>query len=177
MTALVAVVGVTVAHIAGNGPSCSVAPPLPSLNGQLRALGGFDQPFDAGDTPVLQRVAQQAAGASEPTLIGATTDRPVRVRSASSGRPDAVVVPLRATAGRTGAPTLAGLVDFLLDCSGRAYYSAVTLSTEASDTFPAVDAAAAQARLGVADPTLIYTETPFHPSWRNPSSGATISAG
>ena len=170
-------VGVTVAHIVGSGPSCSVAAPVPSLNAQLRALGGFDQPYDSTDTPVLETVAQQAAAASEPSLIGATAVNPVRVRAASPARPDAVVVPLRAANAGTDTRHLAGLVGFLLDCSGRAYYSVVATTNQGTDTFPAVDEAAAQARLGVVDPVLVYTESPLHPSWRNPRSGDTISAG
>jgi len=171
----IAVVTVTVVHIWGGGSGCTVSAPVPSLNAQLRALGGFDQAYDSNDTQVLETVAQQAAETTVPSLIGAAAADPVRVASSTPSRPDALVIPLRAPAG-AGTPRVAGLVAFLLDCSGRAYYSSVALSTAPADGFPAVGETAAAQRLSVADPDLIYTTNPFHPSWRNPSNGATISA-
>jgi len=173
-------VTVTVVHIAGgSGPQCPLAAPVPSLNAQLRALGGFDQPYDAADTAVLERLAQQAAAASAPSLIGATPAAPVRMTSLSASRPDAMVVPLRSAGGEDRAPQIAGLAAFLLDCSGRAYYSAVeALPTRESihGSFPAVTADAAGRRLGTDSPQLCYATTPFQPVWRNPASGATTPA-
>jgi len=173
---------VTVTHISGGGSdgSCVVAAPVPSLNAQLRAIGGFDQPYDPDNRQVIETVALQAASATSPDLIGASPAGPVRVASLSAAVPDAIVVPmLRAVAGQS-APRLAALVSFLRDCSGRAYFSAVDDLTargvSSAVGFPTVSASAAAQRLGVESPQLVYATTPFMPLWRNPSNGTTIAA-
>jgi hypothetical protein len=176
------VVIVTVTHLipAGGNPQCTVAAPIPSLNAQLRALGGFDQPYDPGDRQIIETVSAQAASATAPGLIGALPSDPVQVASTSNQRANAIVVPLLTTTPGETAPHVAGLVSFLRDCSGRAYYSAVADLTArglpAARTFPAVSAAVAGQRLGVDTPQLVYTTSPFAPAWRNPANGTTIPA-
>ena len=177
--AVVAVV--TIANIAGNGQSgCTVPAPVPTLSAQLRSLGGFDQAFDAADIMTLERVAAQAASASAPDLIGGVALRPVGVAAESPDRPDALVVPLLSAAQPGAGVRVAGLVAFLRDCAGRAYFSAVSdltsLGAASPSQFPAVTESAAAARLGTQSPSLVYSSNPFAPSWRNPSTGTTIAA-
>jgi len=176
----VAVLIVTFTHLAGdNSRSCDRDAPIPSLNAQLRALGGFDQPYDASDAQVLESLAAQAASATATGLIGAAPADPVAVSSVAADQPDAIVVPLQAAAPDAGAPRVSGLVSFLRDCAGRAYYSAVddlTAHGAVSSRFPAVSEAVAAGRLGVATPQLVYTSDPFRPSWRDPRSGLTTPA-
>jgi hypothetical protein len=177
----VVVASVTVANIAGTSQqSCTVAAPAPSLSAQLRSLGGFDQAFDAADAITLERVAGQAASATAPDLIGGVAGRPVAVMAAAADQTDAIVVPLSSTARPTAGSRIAGLVSFLRDCAARAYFSAVddltTLGPASPAQFPGVSASAAAARLGTPSPQLVYTTNPFTPSWRNPSTGATIAA-
>jgi hypothetical protein len=173
---------VTVTHLVGGGggQQCTVGAPVASLNAQLRALGGFDQPYDAGDRQIIESIARQAASASAPGLIGALPADPVLVSSVSSSQANALVVPLLTTTPGEGAQHVSGLVSFLRDCSGRAYFSAVDdLTTKGSLTahnFPSVNASVAAQRLGVDSPQLVYTASPFMPLWRNPSNGATIPA-
>jgi hypothetical protein len=125
-------------------------------------------------------VAAQAASAAAPGLIGAEPETPVAVASASAQRPDAIVVPLTATTPGEGRPHVAGLVAFLRDCAGRAYYSAVDDLTAQSAAihaaFPALSQGAAATRLGTDMPLLVYTDNPFAPVWRNPATGATAAA-
>jgi hypothetical protein len=173
------VIVVSVTHLAG-GPSCALSPPVPTLNAQLRSLGGFDQPYDANNVRALESLATQAAGALSPNLIGATAASPVSVTSLSASRPDAVVVPLTYPRSSANAGRIAGLVTFLRDCTGRVYFSTVDdLSGAAAPAaaFPAVDQSAAAARLGSDAPQLVYADSPFAPSWRNAATGAMISAG
>ena len=149
---------------------CSVSSPRPSLTAQMRALGDFDQAYDAGNAVVLQDAAQRAAAALHPDLIGATAEAPVTVTPTSAGAPAALVVPLRSQVpAATGSPPLAGLVVFLRDCQGNAYFSSVeddiTRQPPASE-FPRVDAAQAGAQLGSAAIRLTYTSDPLQPQWR-----------
>lgn len=173
---------VTLVHVTSSGgSSCSTSPPLPSLPPRLRSLGGFDQPQDPSDTLGLQGFAAQAASAVAPGLIGTVAQGPVRVRSLTPGEPDALVVPLLSIQpGPQPRKVVAGLVSLLLDCTGRAYYSAVddlTLEAATAPTaFPAVNAVDAQARLGSERAELVYSQSPFAPRWRNPDSGQTIAA-
>lgn len=164
----------------GGAGSCSLPEPIPSLPSRLRSIGGFDQAQDASDTPGLVAFAMQAAGAVAPGLIGSRPQQPVHVQAAGQRRPDALVVPLLSTLPLQQHPVVAGLVSLLLDCTGRAYYSAVDDLTLRGATvppsFPAVSMADAAARLGTAQPQLIYTDSPFAPQWRNPNTGETIAA-
>ncbi len=176
----IAIAIVTITHISsGGGGECNVGAPAVSLTPQLRALGGFDQAYDPDNRLVIVTVAVQAASAVSPSLIGASPGDPVRVASVSPQKADAIVVPLMSS-GQGGTLHLAGLVAFLRDCAGRAYYSEVRdLSAQgaaAPSTFPAVSEVAASEKLGVATPKLVYTSSPFAPSWRNPFSGNTIPA-
>ena len=163
-----------------SGTSCSVSPPLPSLPSRLRSLGGFDQPQDPTDTLGLQSFAAQAASAVAPGLIGTVAGEPVRVNALNSSTPDALVVPLQSDGAGGQHPAVAGLVALLVDCTGRAYYSAVDDLTArdapAQQSFPAVTMAHAAARLGVPHPQLVYSQSPFAPRWRNPDNGDTIDA-
>jgi len=179
--AFVAIVVVTVVHITGGGDQqCSLPAPVPSLNAQLRALGGFDQAYDPQNRQLIEMVAEQAASAAAPRLIGATADAPVPVASRSSQRPDALIVPLTGTTPGDAQPHVTGLVAFLRDCSGRAYYSGVEdLSASgraAQRSFPAVSERTAAQRLGTDDPALVYASNPFAPAWVNRSDGGTTPA-
>ena len=171
---------VTLVHAtSGGGSSCSVSPPVPSLPPRLRSLGGFDQPQDPSDTLGLEGFAAQAASAVAPGLIGTVASRPVRVHALDARRPDALVVPLQSTA-EGSRPFIAGLVALLVDCAGRAYYSAVDDLTlrgaSAPRSFPSVSLTDAAGSLGAPSPLLVYSQSPFAPSWRNPDSGQTIAA-
>jgi hypothetical protein len=175
-----AVAVITFTHVGSSSPgSCTVNAPVPSLPAQLRAIGGFDQAFNPSDTATLRRVAASAASAVAPDLIGVQPDKPVAESAASAGRPDALVVPLIGT----GAPPLrgkvVGLVAFLRDCAGRAYYSAVddlVAHGSFAQGFPSVSQGAAAQLLGAASPQLVYKDDPFAPDWRNGTTGASIPA-
>ena len=154
-------------------PQCGVVAPRPSLPSQLRALGDFDQGYDAGNTPLLQDAAARAAGALHPNLIGTTPETPVPVRAARSTEPDAVVVPLRAQPSSTAAAPLAALVVFLRDCAGTAFYSAVEDDSSASppvQQFPAVTRDQAVAALGDPGVSLAYANSPLQPVWTTTAS-------
>ena len=172
---------VTLVHVTSSGgTSCSYPQPLPSLPPRLRSLGGFDQPQDPSDTLGLEGFAAQAASAVAPGLIGTIASEPVRVRALDPAKPDALVVPLQSNAEGLQHPVVAGLVSLLVDCAGRAYYSAVddlTLRGGSSPpSFPAVSMSDAATSLGSAQPQLVYSQSPFAPRWRNPDSGQTIAA-
>lgn len=173
---------VTLVHVTsgGGGASCSFPQPVPSLPPRLRSLGGFDQPQDPADTLGLEGFAAQAASAVAPGLIGTVASRPVRVHALDPGKPDALVVPLQSTALGSQHPVVAGLVSLLIDCAGRAYYAAVddlTLRrTSAPQSFPSVSMSDAVSSLGAGRPTLVYSQSPFAPRWRNPDTGQTIAA-
>lgn len=168
--AVLAVAGTTlvIVYLLRSGsPGCTVPAPQPSLSPALRAIGGFDQGYSVGDVVTLEEVARRAAGALHPDLIGATPEGPLVVRAQRPGQPDAVVIPLRAQAPGATAPRLAGLVAFLLDCSGRAYLAGVEDDTSASPplaSFPPVSREQATARLQ-ATPHLVYSSSPLQPSW------------
>ena len=172
---------VTLEHVTSSGgSSCSVQQPVPSLPSRLRSLGGFDQPQDPSDTLGLEGFAAQAASAVAPGLIGTVASEPVRVHALDPTKPDALVVPLQSNAEGLQHPVVAGLVALLVDCAGRAYYSAVDDLTaqlaSAPQSFPSVSMTDAAASLSAARPQLVYSQSPFAPRWRNPDSGQTIAA-
>ena len=169
----------TAVHLSGGGggQQCSLPAPVPSLTAQLRAIGGFDQPYDASDRTAISTVAMQAASTVSPSLVGGVAAPPVAVASLLTSQPDALVIPL-ISASATRSAHIVGLVSFLRDCAGRAYYSAVQSTIQTAPTsFPSVDIGTAASRLGTASPQLVYRSNPFAPLWRNPMTGATISAG
>ena len=172
---------VTLVHVTSSGgTSCSYPQPVPSLPSRLRSLGGFDQPQDPSDTLGLEGFAAQAASAVAPGLIGTVASQPVRVHAPDPTKPDALVVPLQSNAQGLQHPVVAGLVALLVDCAGRAYYSAVDDLTlrgaTAPQSFPSVSMMDAAASLSAARPQLVYSQSPFAPRWRNPDSGETIAA-
>jgi hypothetical protein len=184
--AVVAGLGVLAVNAARSrgGSSCQVAAPAPQLPSQLRSLGDFDQPLDARDPRVLQDVATRAAAALHNDLGGQSlvVGDPVAVAAGPGANYDAIVIPLGTNvAPEGGAPrTVEALVAFLRDCTGKAYYDdVVDLAAAPPSGFPAVTRQQAAARLGVSDPaalTLVYTDSPFRPKWRDPSSGGSIDA-
>ncbi len=148
---------------------CTVAAPRPSLAPALRALGDFDQSYGAGNVLALEDAASRAAAALHADLIGATAEAPVAVTAVTAGSPDALVVPLRShTAASTGPPPLAGLVVFLRDCQGNAYFATVEDDASAQPAliqFPPVSLGQAAARLGSTALRLGYTASPLQPQW------------
>jgi hypothetical protein len=177
-----AVTLVTLSHVISNSASgCSIAAPAPSLPAALRALGGFDQSYDATNPDELAQVGENAAAVVSPNLDGATALQPVNVAAAVAGQPAAVVVPLAAQATTAGGMRLVGLVSFYVGCGGRAYFGSVSdvsaQGTTAPAGFPGVGESAAADRLATSTPQLVYTGSPFTPEWRNAQSGATIPAG
>jgi hypothetical protein len=173
---------VTLAHVVSNSASgCSIAAPAPSLPAALRALGGFDQSYDATNPDELAQVGENAAAVVSPNLDGATAMQPVNVAAAVAGQPAAVVVPLAAPAASSGGTRLVGLVSFYVGCSERAYFGTVSdisaLGTTAPASFPGVGESAAADQLATSTPQLVYSQSPFMPEWRNAQSGATIAAG
>jgi hypothetical protein len=177
-----AVTLITLTHVITNSASgCAVAVPAASLPASLRALGGFDQSYDAGNLQQLAQVGQNAAAVVSPNLDGATPMEPVRVTAANAGQPAAVVVPLAAPETTGSSTRLVGLISFYVGCSGRAYFGSVTeISARGSGaplSFPAVGESAAAAQLATSTPQLVYIGSPFTPEWRNAQSGATIPAG
>jgi hypothetical protein len=173
---------ITLTHVITNStPGCAVAAPAPSLPASLRALGGFDQSFDANNLAGLAQVGENAAAAVSPNLDGATPQQPVDVAAAAAEQPAAVVVPLAAPDTGGSATRLIGLVAFYVGCGGRAYFGSVAdISAQgpaAPARFPAVGEGAAAAGLATSTPQLVYAGSPFTPEWRNPQSGATIPAG
>jgi hypothetical protein len=150
-------------------PDCSVAAPRPSLPAELRALGDFDQSYDVSNAPVIEDAAERAAATLHSDLIGAIPLSPVLEAAAQAGSPDAVVVPLRSPLSSTpaGAP-LSGLVVFLRDCQGAAYFASVEDDATVQpplQQFPPVSHDEATAQLGAAAPRLVYTTDPLHPRW------------
>jgi RES domain-containing protein len=162
---------------------CDVAAPQPNLPSQLRTLGGFDQAFDTSDQRSLTEASVSAATALHSDLAGATADGLVRESPNGGARYDAVVVPLSVSSGSAGGRRVVGVVSWLLDCSGRAYYDDVrdVLRTDPSllpARYPTLDAAEAAARLGTAaSPRLVYRDSPFAALWLDPQSGRTLPAG
>lgn len=150
-------------------PGCGVSAPRPSLVAQLRALGDFDQSYDATNPATLEDAARRAAAALHADLIGAAPESPVAIEAELSTAPSAMVVPLRSTAApAAGSPPLAGLVVFLRDCQGNAYFASVEddVSSQPPVTaFPAVGRDQAAAQLGTPALRLAYTGEPLHPVW------------
>jgi hypothetical protein len=182
VAAFFAVTLLTLTHVVTSGDQgCSAPAPLPDLPAQLRAIGGFDQSFDARNQQQLAQVGADAAAAVDPDLDGTTPLAPVTVSAIRAGQPAALVIPLEAQQTSGGGTRIAGLVSFLVGCGGRAYFGSVAdLSSGgagASTTFPSVTAAVAAGELGTSAPQLVYTTSPFTPEWRNAQSGATIAAG
>jgi len=177
LAVLVVVAAISLARSRSQG--CTLPPPVPELPDRLRALGDFDRPFNVGVERDIEDVAGRAATALHPNLIGTSAERPVRVFAASADRHDALVVPLNVGSAPNRPSHAAGLVAFLLDCSGRAYYSAVQDVSAGSGSlpdFPGVTEDMARARLGGADVRLVYTDSPFRPVWRDTRSGHEVPA-
>jgi hypothetical protein len=167
----VLVLGAVVAVLLGSRTAdCGVVAPRPSLAPVLRALGDFGQSYDAGNVAALEDAAGRAAGALHPDLIGSSAEAPVAVAAARSGSPDALVVPLRShTPSPTGPPALAGLVVFLRDCQGNAYFSTVEDDSVAQPPlvmFPPVTRDHAATQLASAALTLDYVGSPLSPQWQ-----------
>lgn len=161
--------GVMIALVRSQSSGCTVAAPRPSLTAQLRALGDFDQAYDPANPAVLDEAAQRAAAVLHPDMIGATAETAVPETATDPGAPSALVVPLRAQPTAThAAPPLAGLVVFLLDCQGNAYFAAVEDDSTASPpltAYPPVGRDQAVARLGTSSLHLAYGVDPLHPWW------------
>jgi hypothetical protein len=157
-------------------PGCGVVAPRPSLPAALRALGDFDQAYNPADTATLDDAAVRAASALHADLIGTRPQPAVMVGALQAGSPDAIVVPLRAQPSSSQAnPPLAGLVVFLRDCQGNAYFATVEDDAGVQpqlQQFPPVDGAEAAARLGTAGTRLVYSADPLHPEWLTVSSPA-----
>ncbi|MEA2637816.1 MAG: hypothetical protein QOE18_873, partial [Chloroflexota bacterium] len=67
VAAFFAVTLLTLTHVVTSGDQgCSAPAPLPDLPAQLRAIGGFDQSFDAGNQQQLAQVGADAAAAVDP---------------------------------------------------------------------------------------------------------------
>ena len=178
----IAVVVVTVVNLAAStgANGCKLAAPVPSLSPALAALGGFDQPYDPSDTATLDSLATNAAAATSQNLIGATPATPVQEHAISASQPNAIVIPLLYPASSTHPGRLAGLVSFLRDCAGRAYFSQVwdlTSNNGAFASFPAVSEQQAAQSLGTSTPELGYSNSPMAPLWYNPATGDSIPAG
>ena len=177
-----AVTLITFTHVLTAGDSgCKIAIPPQNLPAALRALGGFDQSFDANSLNQLAQVGQNAAAVVSPDLDGAVPTQPVIVTAIAAGRPAAVVVPLAAQKSTSTGMRVVGLVSFYVGCSGRAYFGSVVdisaLGPAGPTTFPAVSEAVAAAQMGASTPQLVYATSPFTPEWRDSQSGATVSAG
>jgi hypothetical protein len=161
--------GAIVVLVRTRTPDCTVVAPRPSLGPALRALGDFDQAYDANDSAALEDAATRAAGALYGDLIGTTPEPPVAVVPVVAGSPDAVVVPLRShVAASQGPAPLAGLVVFLRDCQGNAYFN--TVEDDASTQpplveFPPFSRAQAAQRLGSSTVRLEYLGSPLRPRW------------
>lgn len=163
---------------------CDVASPSPNLPTELRSMGGFDQPFDpTADPRSIADASVTAASALHDDLAGATADSFVRESADGGATYDALVVPLSVPAAATGERRVVGVVAWLLDCSGRAWFDEVrdVLRTDPSllpAHYPLVDAQTAEQRLGAtAPPRLVWRTSPFTPLWLDPASGRTLAAG
>lgn len=183
VTLVFALAALAVAAVRSSTGGCSAAAPIPTLTPQLRALGGFDQPLDPGQEQ-LDDAAARAAAAVGVDLSGVVAGHPVAERAVAPASHDALVVPLvRPLGSEGGATQVVGLVAFLRDCSGRAYFDTVddlarnVATTSLATDYPRVDVGTAQQRLGApTHPDLIYTDSPFAPSWRARDGPRTIPA-
>ncbi|MBJ7609491.1 MAG: hypothetical protein JF887_08695 [Candidatus Dormibacteraeota bacterium] len=154
-------------------PGCTVLAPRPSLPPQLRAVGDFDQTYDVSNSPALEDAAGRAASSLHGDLIGAVPEQPIRVAATEATSSDAVVVPLRGHTTAQGVTPLAGLVVFLQDCQGNAYFASVeddASAQQAPSQFPTVSQGQASARLGTAAIRLVYVSDPLRPEWVTTSS-------
>jgi hypothetical protein len=158
-----------IALVRSRTPDCTVVAPRPSLPSALRALGDFDQAYDVSNIPALEDAASRAAASLHGDLIGAVAEAPVPVAAGGFSLPDAVVVPLRSHAGSgPGPPPLAGLVVFLRDCQGNAYFNTVEDDASAQPAlaaFPPVSREQAAAQLGTPALRLEYQASPLRPRW------------
>jgi hypothetical protein len=181
---LVVVVAVilTIALARSRTAGCTVPPPEPNLPAPLRTLGELTQPLDPADQRALADASVRAATALHGDLAGARADTVVREAATGSAQHDALVVPLSLEA-QAGQRRVVGLVAYLLDCSGRAYYHDVDdlLRTNPGilpTRFPTVSAEEAAALLGSkGPPRLVYRDTPFKPLWQDAATGRSLSAG
>ncbi len=171
---------VVAALLGSRTPGCAVAAPRPSLAPALRALGDFDQAYDPNNRPALVDAAARAASALHPDLIGASGTAPVRVTAVSAAAPVALVVPLRASQpASAGAERLDGLVVFLLDCQGNAYFATVEDDASAQPpltAFPPVSRERATAVLGSSPLHLEYATSPLRPLWVTATSPSSSTA-
>lgn len=158
---------------------CGAAPQLPDLPAQLRALGDFDQPYDATMRRALGDAALKAASALHPDLAAATSlGDPVDIAALGPAQHGAIVFPLGTNPGPNGAPrSIAGLAVFLRACGDQAYFSTIDdLSAAPPAAFPALSRDGAARLLGTPQPELVYQTTPLQPRWRNPGTGASVPA-
>lgn len=163
----VAVAGFIAVLLSTRTANCTVVVQRPSLPPALRALGDFDQAYDASQPEALKDAAERAAAAEYPDLIGSTPETPVPVAGTGTS-PSVLVVPLRQASTGSGTPPLAGLVVFARDCQGGAYFQGVeddVVARPPLTSFPPVSRAAAAARLGTDSLTLEYTSSPLQPVW------------
>ena len=147
---------------------CTVAAPRPVLPPALRALGDFEQSYDAGNLAALEDAAGRAAAALHGDLIGTTAEMPVAITAATPASPDALVVPLRSHLNVSGSLPLVGLVVFLRDCQGNAYFDLVeddASTRPALTAFPPVSREQAGAQLGSSGLRLEYATSPLRPRW------------
>jgi hypothetical protein len=169
VVAAVVATGAIIVLVRSRTPGCTVGAPRPALSPALRALGDFDQAYDVANVPALEDAASRAAATLHDDLIGATAEPPVTVGAGLSGLSDAVVVPLRSHAGLgPGQSPLAGLVVFLRDCQGNAYFDTVEDDASAQPAlgaFPPVSREQAAAQLGTTDLRLEYQASPLRPRW------------
>jgi hypothetical protein len=185
LVAVVALAAIlTVALARSRTAGCDVAAPQPSLPSELRTLGGFDQPFDPTQDPrAIADASVSAATALHSDLAGSGAGGLVREHADGAATYDALVVPLSVPAGSSGQRRVVGLVSWLLDCGGRAWFGEVrdVLRTDPSllpSTYPTLGAAAAQQQLGAtATPRLVYRTSPFAALWLDPQSGRSVNAG
>ena len=150
-------------------PDCGVVLPAASLTPALRALGDFEQAYDASQPQVLEDAAERAASAQDVDLIGTVPGQPVAVVGTGTA-PTVLVVPLRRPVppSSSSTPAIVGLVSFARDCSGGAYFQSVEDDVglqPAITEFPPVSSASAAAVLGTSALRLQYTTSPLHPQW------------
>jgi hypothetical protein len=180
---VVVLAGLSVAAVRSRTPGCAVAAPDNPLPEQLRTLGEFNQPYEAGDLRGPVDGAVHAATALHSDLAGARPDQPVSIPAAQPAVYDALVVPLSETNGApAGIRRVVGLAVFLEDCSGRAYFSDVVdlLHVDPSilpARFPTLTADQARAQLGARTVRLVYRSTPVQPVWEDPSTLRSVVAG